>query len=349
MRVAARGRHRTTFLVLAVLIAVSGLFTSMDVRNQTNPGYLTDGDNTVTQVTPGGPAAAAGMQVGDRIRSIGGIAAEDMRSLRERPRPAVGEPWAIEVERAGTPVTLDVVNAALSPRDMLVMRLATVIGLCYLGFGLWAYFAAPNAATTVLAVFGLLFGWAFMGVPYFASPALRTLSNSLILTSILIGFAVLLHFLLLFPRGTGLEPPSRRWLVYGPAVATAVFFIALDITMPDATSGLNTFVRLLINGLIVGYFAACLIVLVRMFARATPAERSQNGTGLMLAGALLGLIPLILNGVVALVAPRVVLPGGQYYFLSLAFIPITFAIAAVRAARAELGTPTRELGVAAGA
>ena len=46
MRDAARGRHRTTFLVLAVLIAVSGLFTSMDVRNQTNPGYLTDGDNT---------------------------------------------------------------------------------------------------------------------------------------------------------------------------------------------------------------------------------------------------------------------------------------------------------------
>lgn len=348
MRDAARGRHRTTFLVLAVLIAVSGLFTSMDVRNQTSTGYLTDGNNTVTQVTAGGPAAAAGMQVGDRIRSIGGIAAEDMRSLRERPRPAVGERWAIEVERAGTPVTLDVVNGPLPPRDMLVARLATLIGLCYLGFGLWAYFAAPSAGTTMLAVFGLLFGWAFMGVPYFASPALRTLANSLIFTGILIGFAALLHFLLLFPGGTRLEPPARRWLVYAPAVATAVFFIALDITLPDATSGLNNFVRLLINGLIVGYFVACLIVLFRKFARATPAERSQHGTSLMLAGALLGLIPLILSGAIALFAPRVVLPGGQYYFLSLAFIPITFAIAAVRAARAGRAAPMTEVGVAAG-
>ncbi len=55
--------------------------------------------------------------------------------------------------------------------------------------------------------------------------------------------------------------------------------------------------------------------------------------GLMLLGAIVGLGPLAIVQVLAVLLPSIALPNQQFYFLTLGLIPITFSIAAVRGLR----------------
>ena len=90
MDTAQHSRYKTPLLVVSVLILVWATMGALDVRNQAYRGFVTDGNNTVTGVAEGGPAEAAGFQVGDYIRSDGGIPVEESRELSARGRAASG-------------------------------------------------------------------------------------------------------------------------------------------------------------------------------------------------------------------------------------------------------------------
>jgi predicted metalloprotease with PDZ domain len=53
--------------IFAVVVLVWGIMGFLDIGKATQVGYDTDGNNTVTQVYSGGPAEAAGLEVGDFI------------------------------------------------------------------------------------------------------------------------------------------------------------------------------------------------------------------------------------------------------------------------------------------
>lgn len=329
MNAAPGARHKTTFLVLAAVVIVLGVLSALDVSKQTYTGLLTDGDNGVISVEAGSPAATAGLQVGDRLKSVNGVAVTDTKGSIAMHRPAVGDVWPYVVSRGGQDVSLQVGNAALPSSRMLTARAATVLGLLFVAFTLWAYLTVPNAATTVLALFGLSFGLAFLGIPYFESPSVRNAIGALVTVVVLLGIAAILHFLLAFPtRRPMIDRPNGLRLIYWPAVALSVILLGFTIVQPDATSKINVMFRTLFNLFIAGYFLAALVTLFRRYGAATPEDRARYGLGLMLVGAVVGLGPLLVSGVIGLVAPRIVLPGSQYYFLTLALIPLTFALAA---------------------
>ncbi len=325
-------RHRTKFLALAAVVLLSGLGGVMDIGNQTTTGYQTDGNNKVIQVTPGGPAEAAGLHVDDMITSIGGIAVEDTKAQTARPRATIGEVRTYEVMRDGTAVSLDMTYAALDGTPLMLAYLGTVVGLCFLLFGLWAYLRGPTPATTLLAILGLTFGLAFLGTPYFESLTIRNLVGAVVVTTVLMGFAVLLHFLLTFPtRRPFMEKGNATKILYGPAILVAALIIWVNVFQPDATSTLNLFFRTVIGLFFVGYFGLSLLTFLRSYASAPPETRSSDGLNLMLVGVVLGLGPSVVSGVVGLVSPSTILPGSQYYFLLLGLIPITFAMATTKA------------------
>ena len=274
------------------------------------------------------------MQVGDRLTSVNSISMEDTKSLTRQQRAAVGEVRTWVVDRNGEPVTLQVENVALPGTQSILAFVGILLGLCFLGCGLWAFIANPRPATLVLAVFGLSFGVAFSAGPYFASLAVRTAVGSVLTAAVVMGFAALVHFLLSFPsRRPILGRSGGTGLVYGPAVAVALLIIGFNVFQPAATSGINVLFRTVIGLFIAGYFITALVTLIQSYLRADAATRAANGLGIMLGGAVLGLGPLIVSAVIGLVSPQTVLPGSQYYFLTLALIPITFAMASVKAAR----------------
>jgi hypothetical protein len=331
-------RHKNLFLALAGLIVLWGILGVLDIGNVPYSGYNTDGDNNVTQVTAGSPAEAAGMQVGDRISSVGGVAVEDTRAGFNQQRAEIGETRTIVVARAGESLNLEVQYAAQPGDQQFLSYVGVLIGLCFLGFGLWAYTAAPGRQTTRLAALGLLFGLAFLGGPYIAAPVLSAIVGAVSIFAVLVGFAVLLDHVLNFPK----ESDGRRVrAIYVPAILVGLVPTVFTILRPDATSGINLFFRLLFGLFILGYFGLALIVMVKTFTRATPTEKAAHGLNLMLVGAVLGLGPLLISGIVNLISPQTVLPGQQYFALLLVLVPITFAIAAVKSASAPVapGSP----------
>lgn len=322
---------KNLLVVLAVVAVVFGVFGLIDLGNVPYSGYFSNVNSEVTKVFPDGPAAAGGLEVGDVIKTSGGISVDDTKAIVRRPRAEIGSTRTLVVDRGGETVEVDITFAEQPGRNRITTYLAFVIALCFLGFGVWAYSRAPGPATLRLALFGLCFGTAFVPAPYSDSYFLRNLGGNLATTFVVLGFAFMIHFLLLFPkRRAFLDKPAATKIIYGPAIVVALYFLYLGFVQPDFTGGMRTLTGLVVGVFIVGYFGWSLVTVIQSFKRATPEERSNEGVSLMLYGTLIALLPVTISNLVSTVAPSVTLPGFQYYGLLLGLIPITFALAAAK-------------------
>jgi hypothetical protein len=317
-------RYKTPFLVLAVLFILWGMFGAADLPNIPYAGYLTDGNNTVVQVEPNSPAELAGMQVGDYITSIAGIPVEDTRALVRLQRAQVGETRTLVVEqRAATELaaapgeppsrSVELTYLAQPGRDLILGIAGVFIGLCFVVFGLGAYLRVPSRSATLLALTGLCLGIAFFAGPYLQSFTLRTIAGAIQLVIIIFGLAFLLHFMLEFPEPKAiLEKPLTTKVLYAPA---------------------------LFGLFLVVYFGLALWAMIHSYVKASPTQRSGYGLNFMLAGVIIGLLPVTIVSLIGVFAPRFVPPGYGYYFLTLVLIPIALAAAVLKSERVPAPAP----------
>ncbi len=323
-----RSGNKTNYLIAAVLVAIWGVMGIMDQSNVPYSGYFTDGNNTVNQVLADSPAEAAGLEVGDYITSSGGISVEDTKALSERPRAAIGETRTLVVERGGETVDVDLTFTQISGQANILAYIGALIGFLYLIFGVLPYTKSQTANTRLLALMGIGLGLAFLPGPYFESFAMRTAAGSLILVAILFGFAFLMHFMVSYP--TPKAWTKNSWAgkaIYWPASLVSLIIVYIIVMRPDSTSGLNTAVSMMFGVFVVYYFGAAILAMFKSYSAAGPAERASQGLSMMLVGVLLGLIPLTLASMVGIFAPQVVLPGANFYFVTMGLIPIALYMA----------------------
>lgn len=340
--------YKTPLLIIGGLFIIWGILGLIDARNVPYAGYLTDPSNSVIRVDDGSPAEAAGLSIGDRVMSIDGVSIEDTPALTRMPRARIGETRTLVVESAEGAVEgtreVAITYAGQPGKNVALTWAAFVIGLCFIGFGLLAYMKAPGRSSLLLAVTGLCLGVAFLGGPYIESYALRTIVGTVQLVIAVLGFATLLHCLLEFPRVK--KVLAKNYMVkviYAPAVVLVLFLLWLIIFEPAGTSTLNNVVNALVSIFIAGYFGLALVALLHSFVTATAAERSQFGLNLLLVGLLIGLVPLTVAALVGTFAPSVLLPGSDFFFLSMVFIPITLAMAIMKASRVGAAEATPPL------
>ena len=316
--------RKTWYLAAAAIAALWGVLGLIDQPNVPYSGYQTDGDNTVVRVIPGGPAEAGGLQVGDHITSIGGIAVEDSRAMAERPRPAIGETRTLVVERDGAAVDVDLTYARLAGRANTLAYVSLLIGFAFLIFGLLPYMKTPTRSAELLALMGIGLSFAFFGGPYFSSYGLRTVFTSIVLVIILFGFAFLMDLMVTYPRPKRWRQQGwAKWAIYGPATLVSVVIVYLIVMNPPATSGVNVAVNVMFGLFVVYYFGSAIIAMVHSYATASPAERDAYGLTAVLVGVVVGLLPLTISSVIGIFSPQTVLPGIDFYFVTLALIPIT--------------------------
>lgn len=316
-------------MLLAALVALWGILTFFDIDKQPSSGYATDGNNTVTQVEQGGPAATAGLQAGDHIQSINGIPTEDAAGLNRLGRATIGETRDFVVERDGQAVSVAIAYSGLEGKDRSLSWAATLTGFCCLGFCVTAFMARQNRATQVLAVMGLGLGLAFLGGPYFEAAGVRTVLNTLRNAVVLTGIAAMLHFLLVFPAPRPfIEKPNGARLLYVPVLLFWLLISYRIVFTPAATSGLNTFTNIFAGVIVGGYFLLSIITMLRNYIRASREERGSKGLNAMLWGTILGLAPVTVANIIGIFSPQTVLRGSDYYFLALILIPLTWAMAA---------------------
>ena len=321
--------NKTPLLVIAAVLVIYGIFGWLDVGNYAQGGWATDPDNTVTQVLSGSPTEAAGLKVGDKIISMGGIAMTDAEALTRRARPEVGETWEFVVERDGATVSLDVTFGEPVAERKFLAHASFLVGFCFIGFTMRAYMQGPSASTQALALAGTLFSLAFLGGPYFENYMLRSINNAVTVVIVWIGVASILNFLLVHLRSGG------NRLLYLPGLAVGLFIAWRILATPEATSGLNNFGNILFGVVAAFYLIGSLVTVYRSFSGATASERESSGLQLMMIGALVGLVPPIVTIVVGVVAPKVVLPGQNFYFLAMIAIPITWSMAVLKGSGAE--------------
>lgn len=334
-------KYKTPFLVVGAVFVIWGILGLIDIGNVPYSGYIAV-NNTVTQVDEGSPAEAAGLEIGDYITTINGVPVEETRDLARMPRAQIGETRTLVVEAAAETVVaageegsatreVAMTYAGQPGRNVALTWAAFIIGLCFIGFGLLAYTRAPSRSSTLLALTGLCLGVTFFGGWYFGSYALRTIINSIVLVLIVAGFAFLLHCMMEFPKvKVILGKKHSTKVLYTPAVLMTLLALYITIFAPRGTRGFVGFVFALWAIFIVLYFGLAVVALIHSIVKATPDERSKFGLNVMLIGVLVGLLPVTISALVAVFVPTVVLPGSDFYFLTMVLIPITMAMAVMK-------------------
>jgi hypothetical protein len=312
---------KTPLMVFAAIVAVYGIFGWLDVANYAQGGWATDPESVVTQVLPGSPSEAGGLQIGDKIMSLGGIATSDADAQAHRNRPEVGETWEFVVQRDGTEVALDITFGEPVAQRKFSAHASFVVGFCFIGFTLWAFMQRQTESTAALLLAGTAFSLVFIGGPYFESYMVRSIGNLAAAFIVWFGIASILNFLLVHLRSGG----NRMY--YIPALVVSIFIGWRILARPEATDALNNFANVFVGAIAAFYLIFSLVTVYRGYSGASASDRSANGLNLMLIGAVVGFLPTIIAIVVGIISPQTVLPGQNFYLLSFVAIPITWSMA----------------------
>jgi len=318
-----------------VVLAVSGflilisLFGAIDVRNLNYAGYTLGSDNVFTAVTEDSPAEQAGMQVGDQLVSINGIAADDIWARLKQRRGRIGETRSYTVKRQESTLPLEITYSGLPTNSMIVNLCYSVVGFAFLLSGLFVFNRIQNKTTLFLALAFLGLGTVFINRLYFDSYGLRGFFNTILNAGNIFSVAFLVHLLLRIP-----EP--RAWLrkrfalplLYAFPTALAGFVLLMIIFTPANFS--PGFLGAL-SGVYFGlYLLLSVIIMIRAFVKASAEIRQIHGLRLMLYGIVLGLAPALVATISGLIAPNFSLPGATYYFFTMVAIPVSFAYAVIK-------------------
>lgn len=324
-QVSADGRALMGVLVL--LVAVWGVLGWLDLPNTARAGFGTNGYDRVTSVDAGSPAQAAGMKPGDRIVMMDGIPIGEAERIAHQPRKRAGQSQRITVsEASGNLKSMRVMYRQISQRELDLKRIAVAVGFCFLLFPLAAFFTRPVEATRVLMVMGVGLSLAFMSGPAISDFAVRALTKAVTSLFVFAGIAATLQFLLVFPN-------RRPWLgrSYGKALLFLPAFLLWSLIAwrvvftPSASHALNILTST-VTGLIIGvYLLISMFQFLRNFSRTDQAQRKALKLNGMLLGTILGVAPVTVAQLVSAFSPQSGLPGQDYYFITLALIPMTWA------------------------
>lgn len=339
-------QHKSLFYGLAGLFALWGILGTMDIKNYTYAGFDTNAF-TVIKVNEGSPAESAGLQVGDVLKSDDGIPIGDFKARDKQARRVVGQTKTFVVDRNGTEESIAITLAAQPTKQSTLAYVGRLLGFLFLLTGVWIFATSTHKVSAIFAFFAVFFSMAFLSGPYFEQEVLRNIINTVTPILFLLGFIFLVRFLLVFPpESSQLQNKATNYLLYVPAIFLGSLLFFLNIFSPEGTASLLSFVNTAVGLVIAFYFVWALWLLVQKYRQSTAEQRQQHGTGLLLAGALIGLLPTLFLIVVNVLAPKMVMPGGEYFFLGLGAIPILFAAAVKRLEGSEEVDPVLQASMA---
>jgi hypothetical protein len=332
-------RSRTVLLVVAALLVVWGAFGLLDLRNIPWGGF-DHFHSVIVEVNAGGPADRAGLWVGDRLISLGGISLEDP-DWRRRLQPEVGDTRLLVVERTdestGVTTTMNI-EVIYEQEPAVASTLSSAnwaIGLAFLLCGMLVYLKTPSTPTFLFGVVGLCLGGFLVPRPRIDSFDLRMFTGAMFFIALCIGCACLLHLLLIFPkRKSVMKRKNAGQLIYLPVAAIALLgFIGIGITGP-LRDALSTPAAVLVGIVLLAYLILSMVALIHSYVTAAPHERAEQGLNILLGGVLLGLLPVTMRAVTGIFfSETLLLPGSRFYLLTLVLIPISFAWALLKVQR----------------
>ncbi|MDW8353605.1 MAG: ATP-binding protein [Bryobacterales bacterium] len=286
----------------------------------------------VLYLTPGGPAAKAGLRSGDALLRINGIRVHQATDVT---KILVGlGAWSkarYGIHRRGVEVDVPVIIAETAPQPALYYQYA--LGLAYLAIGLFVYFRRAGAQKATH--FYLLCLASFVLSAFHYTGKLNNFDKVMYWGNVAAGLlvpALFLHFCLTFPEPRAWLRGWRAGVLYAPAAALlALFFgfasgmLRADIPGVELRWLLD---RVWLAVLLAGYVAGGLALWRRQRQVSDPVVRQQLKW--LRNGALLGVIPFGVLYVVPYVLGALPGPYLSLSVFSLGLIPLTWAYAVLR-------------------
>jgi sigma-B regulation protein RsbU (phosphoserine phosphatase) len=325
---------RAIVVVLSIVLGTAGLVSSGQIFTRAYPG-MNHRNFIVAQVSPGGPAAAAGIHPGDRITAVGGVPTSSAAECRLALRGLrVGASLSLQLVAPDGQTREVVLTGEKPPWNEIVWRFTSAAaGLCALLVGLFLAYQRPEKLTLVF--FGICFAIAFfLREQPILPPGWRTFHEVFYTLFELLLPALFVHFFILFPS----RPPSRQRhqlerILYLPAITVAVLTQESVLGL-RVWGGSDALQRESVNlALTTIYFVTYAVLAVILFVRSfqqTRTERERAQLRVALWGTVLGLTPLVAGTILANLFPTADLPGLRYSVLALLLIPASFAYAAFR-------------------
>ncbi len=321
-----QGQGRNLLVLLAALVALWGIMGWFDIARQAEAGITLDNHQAIIAVLAGSPAEQAGLQPGDQLISIAGVAAADVRAMAQLPRAKVGDTRVFRLIRAGEEQQVQVTYAALPASAQHKERSERLLGFAFLLFPLLALLRCNTMATRILALMGIGLSLAFLAGPHIGVASARGLAATIASLFVMVGLAAMLHFLLVFPRRRGLvDTGAGRMLVYAPALLLWGLLAWRLLFLPPATDLLNSASRLFLGLVEGGYFLVALFLLLHNYSKTDRSLRRRLALNGMLWCTVIGVLPACIGLLVAVFSPASHLPGQDYYFLSLLLVPLGWA------------------------
>ncbi|HSD67380.1 MAG TPA: hypothetical protein VLF95_11800 [Vicinamibacteria bacterium] len=319
MAIVAKHHGRLVAVASAALVAWAavGFYQGL---NSGFSGGLYDPGYVVPGVWPGGLADRSGFRAGDRVISVEGTPVEELGMESRWPRrlaPRIGQSHRFVVDRDGERVPIDVLYPPPSRAAVSNRVGALLVGLAFLGFGLWAFFGVGSPSARTLASVGLAAGAA---MAFGLGPNLGSwngVQGHVATACSVLTWILILRFFLIYPTA---KRASRSrlasWIVYGAWAGLLIFLVAELVVHPAlyyATGSVS-------GPLVLAYGVLILAAIIHTLAKTPREELRRSG------------MPLILGGLaVAAVATAASFAGlrlpGWISALSIGMIPLTMALA----------------------
>ncbi len=333
-----------SLLVLAPVLLALTLPVVVNLTQKPHYGFKVH-RMMVVSVGTGGPAARAGLVVGDRVVAVAGIPTTRMHEYYAAiTGGADHRPLAFDLRTSdGKQRRVVIQPVRPSQSDMIHDYSLWVAGLTFLLIGWWVLWRQPDPVARNFFSLCLIFAFFLLDIPdhgnqtyMFAKDYLRNLLQLMLP-------AFFLRFFLQFPspgRQVGRTPLKYRLLLI-PGWAIFLVIAGFDIMGLSAPGSPAEVVLEIVSTLYaLGYFLAGLIIFGRrVLRRDRPIQQSK--LKVVLVGLVSGLVPFLVAMTVANFLPGTSLPFWQYLALSLLLVPVSFGLAIMRYGALDTGFVVR--------
>jgi membrane-associated protease RseP (regulator of RpoE activity) len=348
MNIPMMDSRRIVILAIALALGIWAFFGIADLPNRPHGGFRHDASGVVTGVEEGGPAAQAGLRVGDRILSINGVSLHEATLTQRLPRAENGETRSVLVARADdgsgadTREELEITYSSELAVHPIGLIGGALLALVFLLCGVLAYQRAPSQPSLLFGIVGVCLAGLLLPDPHLPTHGLRSFVEAVKFLAAFPVFACLLHLTMIFPEPRRmLKRKAFVGAIYMPAILLGAAG-AIQIVQRNQPGPV---VELLGTLALVVYMVLSMVALIHRYATTTREKRVACGLSLLVWGIAIGFGPLVVSAVALLVAPAVPLPGRDYYFLAMVLIPVSFTAALWRwSACAERATADQAAG-----
>ncbi len=290
------------------------------------------------EVAPGGPGERAGIEPGDVVRSVSGLATGDRVDVaRALDRVGIWGRASYELVRAGTAFRAELIVEPLGLQQPLVYYFQWLLAIAYLAIG--AFVFAWRTARPMVRHFYVFCLTSFVLYAFSYTGELNGLDRFIYWGDVwatVLAPAIFLHFCLVFPRAllvTAARRQAAKWIYAPVALVLAVHHLiaagAVDTGWPLVE--MREILDRLEYALLGTYFLAGAAVLrtgMRAQAEESVALRQQRKW--LAQGTLAGVVPFVALYVVPFAGGWSIGPNQSLVVFTLALIPLTFAYAIVR-------------------